>query len=247
MPRLHGVHMNDPQCRASLGAADRMDIASSAANILNEMHGWTVNQYGELDPQTLKIRPFEGSYKEWLYNRIRFWLQDAKQYSQITRADTEWVEEVLRASADEFDKHCSPTFVMGDFKAENMLVAYDTVRQAWRISGIFDFTTGYFGDGVADLPKMVIMYWDFEEQEAARHFVQMYLQGSAIKEGFVDRFRVHMLHQRLLDWGCAKAIGAVTWDPQLAFSEWAKDYVYAMDYLRSWIASCMWNSGLTFT
>lgn len=88
----------------------------------------------------------------------------------------------------------------------------------------------------ADLPKMVIMYWDFEEQEAARHFVQMYLQGSAIKEGFVDRFRVHMLHQRILDWGCAKAIGAVTWDPQLAFSEWAKDYVYAMDYLRSWIA-----------
>lgn len=232
MPRLHGVHMNEPQLRARLGAADRIDIASSAANILNEMHGWKVDQYGELDPRTQRIRPFEGSYKEWLYQRIRFWLEDAKQYSQITPTDTEWVEEVLRDSADEFDKHCSPTFVMGDFKAENMLVAYDTACQEWRISGIFDFTTGYFGDGAADLPKMVIMYWDLEEQEVARHFTQVYLQGSANKEGFVDRFRVHMLHQRILDWGCAKAIGAVTWDPQLTFSEWAKDYVYAMDYLR---------------
>ncbi|WP_127589650.1 phosphotransferase family protein [Paenibacillus lautus] len=232
MPRLHGVHMNDSQFRERLAAADRLDIASSAANMLNEMHGWKVEQYGELDPKTQRIHPFEGSYKEWLYHRIRFWLQDAKQYSQITPTDTEWVEGVLRDSADAFDKHCSPTFVMGDFKADNMLVAYDTVCQEWRISGIFDFTTGYFGDGVADLPKMVIMYWDFEEQEVARHFIQMYLQGSAIKEGFVDRFRVHMLHQRILDWGCAKAMGAVTWDPQLTFSEWAKDYVYAMDYLK---------------
>ena len=32
----------------------------------------------------------------------------------------------------------------------------------------------------------------------------MYLQGSAIKEGFVDRFRVHMLHQRILDWDVPK-------------------------------------------
>lgn len=232
MPRLSGVHMNDPHFRAGLGKADREEIADLAANVLNELHNWRVEQYGEFEPNTRTIRPFDGSYKEWLYKRIRFWLEDAKQYSAITPNDVDWVEDILRESESAFDKLCSPTFVMGDFKADNMLVEYDEAHKKWRMSGIFDFTTGYFGDGAADLPKMVIMHWNLEEQDTARQFIEMYLKGSAVKERFVERFRVHMLHQLILDWGCAKATNEVTWDPELSFSEWATGYVTAADYLK---------------
>lgn len=231
MPRLEGVHMNDPFYRAELSGADRREIASMSAMILNEMHTWKVEQYGELDPMTGTIRPFEGSYKKWLYNRIGFWLEDAKQYSVISPSDMKWVKEVMSDSEEAFDRLCTPTFVMGDFKADNMLFQYDKTLLEWRVSGIFDFTTGYFGDGAADLPKMVIMYLELGEQEAAQHFIETYVQGSADKSFFAERFRVHMLHQCILNWGCAHAIGQVTWDPELPFSEWAKMYVHAADFV----------------
>jgi len=46
-------------------------------------------------------------------------------------------------------------------------------------------------------------------------------------KGFKERFKVHMLHQRILDWGCAKAINPVTWDKNLSFSQWAETYTEA--------------------
>jgi len=233
MPRLEGVHMNDPIYQAELSEADRREIASLSAGILNEMHSWKVEQYGELDPMTGTILPFEGSYKKWLYNRIEFWLEDAKQYSVISPSDLKWVKKVLSDSEEAFDRLRTPVFVMGDFKADNILFQYDRARLEWRVSGIFDFTTGYFGDGAADLPKMVMMYLELGEQGAARHFIASYLQGSAADESFfAERFRVHMLHQCILNWGCAQATGQVTWDPELSFSEWANTYVSSADFVK---------------
>ncbi|WP_260412654.1 hypothetical protein [Alkalihalobacillus sp. TS-13] len=34
-----------------------------------------------------------------------------------------------------------------------------------------------------------------------------------------------MLHQRILAWGCATAIGMVTWEDYLPFSDWAARYI----------------------
>ncbi|WMT39660.1 hypothetical protein RE628_19960 [Paenibacillus sp. D2_2] len=109
---------------------------------------------------------------------------------------------------------------MGDFKADNILVQKST--ENWELSGIFDFTNGYFGDGIADLPKIVTMYQADGEDRLARHFISEYFNRIENKEAFKERFKVHMLHQRILDWGCAKAIGHVTWDDHLSFSEWAE-------------------------
>ncbi|WP_269082978.1 hypothetical protein [Sporosarcina globispora] len=40
-----------------------------------------------------------------------------------------------------------------------------------------------------------------------------------------------MLHQRILDWGCAKAIGMVMWDDDLPFSNWAAKYTDTVEGL----------------
>jgi hygromycin-B 7''-O-kinase len=231
MPRLPGRHINEPGFEAGLSVVDKKQIAELLAICLKELHSWKVDKYGEFDPKNRNVRPFEGSYKTWLYDRIRYWLEDAKKYSVITPRDIEWVEELLAASEGVFDDLRSPNFVMGDFKADNILVQDKT--NGWSLSGIFDFTTGYFGDGIADLPRMIAMYLDDGEEEVAKQFITVYFKCSEAKEAFVERFRVHMLHQRVLDWGCANAINNVTWDKDLSFSQWAERYTESATYLLS--------------
>lgn len=229
MPRLPGWHMHDPKLQAEVGFADRLELAKLLALRLSEMHGWQGECFGEWDPVNGRMRPFEGTYSSWLFNRILFWLDDARKYSVITEADVEWVKHLLNASRKCLDELKASCFVMGDFKADNLLV--ERGKKGWQLSGIFDFTSVYFGDGLADLPKMVISYMEEGQAELARQFMKTYLKhaNESSLESVAARFRVHMLHQRVLDWGCAHAIQRVTWDPRLSFAEWAKPYVEAAE------------------
>lgn len=230
MPRLPGRHFNDPDFQVKLNVDDKKRIAELLVECLCELHHWTAEFYGEFDPTYQHhIRPFEGSYKAWLFHRIRYWLADAKKYSEITARDVAWVEDLLLRSEEAFHNLRSSSFVMGDFKADNILIR--KTSKGWKLSGIFDFTTGYFGDGVADLPRIVAMYQENGDEEVSRHFISEYFNRAANQEGFKERFKVHMLHQRILDWGCAKAINDVTWDDNLSFSQWAEAYTEAAAFL----------------
>ncbi|MEC0233349.1 aminoglycoside phosphotransferase family protein [Paenibacillus kribbensis] len=222
MPRLYGEHIHTLKPQAKLTSLDKQQIAEKLAVALLELHSWKVKTSGELDTTTLAIRPFKISYRNWLYERIRYWLEDAQKYSDITAQDMEWVEDMLEGSRQAFDQQEAATFVMGDFKPQNVLV--QDGENGWRISGLFDFTTAYFGDGVADLPKITTMYLENGEKELAQHFLAVYFEGMNAKEGFMERFRVHMLHQQILNWGCAKAMKQVTWDDKLSFAEWAQTF-----------------------
>ncbi|MEC0091464.1 phosphotransferase family protein [Paenibacillus macquariensis] len=222
MPRLPGIHMNAPDIQPFLTTTeDKEHLAELMANTLVELHHWKVAQFGEFDPLTRTVRPFEGSYRTWLYSTIRYWINDATKYSIITAQDLIWVEHILQSSQNVFDDLHFPTFVMGDFKPENFLIHKH--NDEWTISGIFDFTTSYFGDGLADLPKITTMYLENGEEALARKFLSSYV-NSTEHQTFRDRFRVHMLHNCALVWGCAKATQQVTWDEELSFAEWAKRY-----------------------
>ncbi|WP_342428393.1 aminoglycoside phosphotransferase family protein [Paenibacillus sp. FSL L8-0158] len=223
MPRLYGHHIHTPELQAKLTSLDKQQMVEMLATVLLELHRWKVKNSGELDTTTLAIRPFEVSYRVWLYGRIRYWLEDAKKYSNISVQDMEWVEEILEGSRQAFDQLEAVTFVMGDFKPQNFLV--QNGNKGWGVSGLFDFTTAYFGDGVADLPKITTMYLENDEEELAKGFLTAYAQGMEAKEGFTERFRVHMLHQQVLNWGCAKAMKQVTWDEKLSFADWAQKFM----------------------
>ncbi|OAB43370.1 aminoglycoside phosphotransferase family protein [Paenibacillus glacialis] len=222
MPRLPGSHMNAVDIQSILTTTeDKESLVLLAAHTLAELHNWKVEQYGEFDPQLHTVRPFEGSYRTWLYTTIRYWINDATKYSTITTQDLTWVEQILEGSQDIFDDLNSPTYVMGDFKPENFLI--DKHNNEWSISGVFDFTTSYFGDGIADLPKMTTMYLENGDDELARMFLSSYLKSTK-QQAFRERFRVHMLHHCALVWGCAKATQHVTWDDELSFTQWAQRF-----------------------
>ncbi|MFD9625780.1 aminoglycoside phosphotransferase family protein [Peribacillus muralis] len=222
MPRLQGEHLNSEHLKNSLDLDDKYRIAELIAETLSEFHAWKADGFGELNLEKFDIIPFKGTYASWLYNRIMFWLEDAKKYSKITSEDFDWVNSLLYGSQDAFVDFSSPTFVMGDFKPENFLIYSEVSR--WEISGVFDFTNSYFADPISDLIKMIIFYLNNDESEIAKHLVSVYCSELEEKEDIKKRIKVHMLHQRVLDWGCAKAMNMVSWNTELPFSQWAKTY-----------------------
>ncbi|ETT86853.1 aminoglycoside phosphotransferase family protein [Viridibacillus sp. FSL R5-0477] len=229
MPRLKGKHLNDIEVADKLMSEDKIQIAESMANTLLQLHSWKVDVCGEFNPNTKNLSEFKEGFTIWLFNRIRYWVEDAKKYSKITLGDVNWVENVLQESLDAFDQFDTPTFVMGDFKPGNFLILYE--GHEWKISGVFDFTNAYFGDPLADLIKMLTMYIDHNELDVAKHFFKIYMTRTDEKEQIIQRLKVHMLMQRTLDWGCAKAIGAVTWDEDMSFSVWVEHYLKTMEEL----------------
>ncbi len=231
MRRLPGRHLTEPALAAGLSAGDREQIAELLAVSLVQLHRWKVDYAGEYDPKSRQIRPFQGSYRAWLYARIRYWLGDAGKYSLITQEDMQWVESLLDDAEGAFERLDSPSYVMGDFKADNILMHREANH--WQISGVLDFTNGYFGDGLADLPKIAIMYLNAGEAALAERFVRTYLDGVQTADCLAARLGVHLLMQLTLDWGCAKATHTVGWDEQLPFSEWAKRYTA---WVEKWLA-----------
>lgn len=229
MPRLKGLHLDATSLNTKLQVEDKRSIAESIAATLIEFHQWKVEDFGELNPKTFEISPFAPTYTEWLFDRIRYWLEDAKKYSEITARDFAWVSSLLEESREAFLQFDSPTFVMGDFKTGNFLV--HSKENLWEISGVFDFTNSYFADPLIDLVKMLIYYIDNGEKEIAAHLVHQYFRGTEVNIDIIQRMKVHLLHQRVLDWGSAKATGMVHWDEELSFSEWAGKYIIAVEKL----------------
>ncbi|MDX8363937.1 aminoglycoside phosphotransferase family protein [Cytobacillus sp. IB215665] len=144
MPLLPGKHLGEVSSK--LFFEDKFKIAEVIAETLTALHSWKVNAFGELYTKDFSLRAFEGTYRIWLYDRIIYWLNDAKKCSTITTEDISWVDEFLKSAKEYFDRITSPAVVMGDFKPENFLL--QTNDRGWSISGLFDFTNSYFGDPI---------------------------------------------------------------------------------------------------
>lgn len=229
MPRLEGSHLDAINLKTKLQSKDKRSIATSIASTLNDFHQWKVETFGELDPNTFEISPFAPTYTDWLFERILFWLEDAKKYSTITSKDFQWVQALLEESQSAF-LHCrTPTFVMGDFKPGNFLV--QSGENGWQISGVFDFTNSFFADPLSDLIKMLIFYFDHETLEIAQRFVDTYFAETKITKDMKQRIKVHLVHQRVLDWGGAKATNRLTWDDDLSFTDWVETYIERVENL----------------
>ena len=225
MPRLPGSHLGELEERGDLDADGRIQIAELLTDTLLRMHEWRTGIAGEWNPASRGISRFKAPIGSGCPHSIL--AEGCGELFVVTREDWEWVEELLAASAAAFNAFEDPVFVMGDFKADNLLLLHDGER--WRISGLFDFTTGYFGDGAADLPKLASMYSGRGERELAKRFILAYKDGLADKRQFDIRLQVHMLHQKVLDWGCAYAIGAVDWNREWTFRQWASAYVQILE------------------
>ena len=225
MPRLPGLQLGDPAVYAALSAADRRRIAAALGAMLARLHRLTWPHAGDYDLDVDTIVPFAGDYRDRVVARIRHNLAVAREHGAPTTAsDASWVETVLAAGYDMLGVPSEPCIVMEDYTTRNVVV--ERARQGWRVSGVFDLMTPYFGDGEADLSRQVAMYWD-DEPACARAFLRSYLGRRPPRQGFGARFPIYMLDDRLIIWTWAHRHGVVWWDRSQTLRTWAERYMAA--------------------
>lgn len=227
MPRMPGVQLADPAIRAQLSPHDRRAIARVMGRNLAVLQTLTWPESGSYDQSSDTIRPFDQPYGRWVGERIRTLLASAHAHSaRTTAADLAWAEEIIARAAAALTEPYQPCFVMEDYKEANTVAIPSD--GAWRISGVFDLMTAHFGDGEADLSRLVAMYLD-EDPALARAFVEVYHQHTPPRPGFRERFPLYMLYDRAIIWEYLER-AEPGWQPQpMTLREWAGPYLAALD------------------
>jgi len=116
---------------------------------------------------------------------------------------------------------------MQDYHEDNVVV--ERVDDEWRISGVFDLGGAYFGDGEADICRLLATYLR-EDVSLAREFLGEFLKASPPRPRFEQRFPTYMLLDRLIIWEFVQRA-----EPEAArmvsLREWAEHYTTALPRL----------------
>ncbi len=198
MPRLHGTSPAAPH----LTDAERLDIAQALGHTLAHMHQLTWPRAGVYDLSSNSIQPFGEGFAHWIAADILRWLVLARANGPATTPDDVlWVEHVIGEAHAARARPFQPCFVMNDYNLGNVLV--HRIHGTWQVSGLFDLMEYYFGDGEADLMRLIAVYLEQGHQRGvplARAFVTTYLTQKPAGTGFAERYALYMLRDRLIVW-----------------------------------------------
>jgi hygromycin-B 7''-O-kinase len=223
MPRLTGVTVHE----GGLTVDEQTMATRAMARTLAQVHTLTWPFAGEYDLPSNAPRPFANGYAQWLVDDTRRWRLLCQEMGFITAADLAWTERIITAAQPALTVAFQPCFVMNDYNPGNVLVA--PMEGEWRVSGLFDLVEYYFGDGEADLVRMVAFLLDLgrhQDPRLAQAFVEAYFESAASRPGFVERYRLAMVRDRLQVWEYVKRVGAEGLVPAgKSFQEYAERYV----------------------
>lgn len=197
MPRLYGRSPADQD----LTTSERLDIAQALGHNLVQLHQLTWPIAGAYDLPSNSIQPFDEGFAEWIITDVRRWLAAAQANGETTPDDSVWVEQVISAAHSALAQVFQPCFVMNDYNPGNLLVSH--VNGSWRVSGLFDLMEYYFGDGEADLMRLIAIYLEqgqYHGVPLARAFATTYLAQKPARTGFAERYALYMLRDRLIMW-----------------------------------------------
>jgi hygromycin-B 7''-O-kinase len=217
MPRMPGLQVTDREVRRDLSAADLRAIARAMAHNLVAMQQVTMPHCSRYDPDRDVVRPVPiADHANWPFNegygevndppahrdlviaRFRRILERARAANdRTTAADQKWAEEIIERARPGLEPPFVPCFTMEDYQEGNAVLSCTSA--GWSVSGVFDFMGCYFGDGETDLSRTAAEYFD-QDQGLAREFLTTYLKLRPPRAGFLGRFRLYMLLDRLIIW-----------------------------------------------
>lgn len=229
MPRLHGMNPVDHE----LPIAEKLAIAHALGQNLAQLHTLTWPFAGEYDLASNTIQPFTGGFTQWLMSDVRRWLALACENSNATTADdVAWAESIIDKAQAALAVEFQPCFVMNDYNPGNVVV--DRVHGTWQVTGLFDLMEYYFGDGEADLMRLIAIYLDKEAQDGwqlAQTFGRSYLDRRPARPGLAARCALYMLRDRLIVWEYGTR-PANHWFPAgQSFHDYAERYLLSCRYL----------------
>jgi hygromycin-B 7''-O-kinase len=222
MPRLHGTSPADPH----LTDAEQLDIAQVLGHNLVHLHQLTWPVAGVYDLTSNNIQPFGEGFAQWIVADIRRWLATARANGvAITTDDIRWVEQVIGEAHAALARAFQPCFVMNDYNPGNVLV--NRRHGSWWVSGLFDLMEYYFGDGEADLMRLIAIYLEQGQQHGVRlahAFASSYLMHKPAREGFAERYALYMLRDRLIAWEYGTRPGNNWFAPGQSFRDYAEPF-----------------------
>jgi hygromycin-B 7''-O-kinase len=198
MPRLHGRSAADH----TLGDAEQLDIARALGQNLAHLHQLTWPFSGEYNLASDTIQPFDEGFARWIVADTRQWLAKARTNGLATTADDAvWTEHVIAQAQSALERAFLPCFVMNDYNPGNVLV--ERIDGTWHVSGLFDLMEYYFGNGEADLMRLIAIYLERDQQhgvELAHTFASRYLAQNRPRQSFRERYAFFVLRDRLIAW-----------------------------------------------
>jgi len=143
-----------------------------------------------------------------------------------TDDDIAWTEQVISDAQPALAVDFQPCFVMNDYNPGNVLV--ERVQGEWRVTGLFDLMEYYFGNGEADLMRLVASYLargQENDRKLAQTFGTAYLESRSASQGFAERYALFMLRDRLIVWEYGTRPGQ-NWFPEgQSFRDYAERYI----------------------
>lgn len=241
MPRLSGLPLASPEIQAMLSDRERIEIAAAMGETLAGLHQCQQSHPGVYDAETGTVRPLRATYvapwlitaaywddttdqqlssaeiyRRWIRSRIDFFQQRALVKSDPTTGRTTTPDDVAWINAI-FDEYSSallepfqPCYVMNDFKEGNTIAA--KIDGRWQITGVVDLGEGYFGDGEADLSRILSAYKIGEPsaEERVYAFLNAYCRTrgkQAVRPGFMKRFAIYLMMDQMIGWSYGRQLG----------------------------------------
>lgn len=248
MPRMPGLQITDPQVYDPLPEQDKQQIAQAMGATLAQLHRVTWPICGRYDFLTQTIQPLQLQQElAWPFPAdvpshnpvqlpfshlvvaiVRHQLQLQYTRKLISNQDVSWGEHIIEQAIQATDDDFQPTLVLADYSKHNLVV--ERQHEQWRVSGIFDLMSLFFGNSEMDLARPVAIFLE-EEKSRAETFLQAYRQIHRAHPGFAARFAMYMLMDRLVIWAFAKGNQKCWWDESLTFRQWAEPFVsFASQY-----------------
>jgi aminoglycoside phosphotransferase (APT) family kinase protein len=152
---------------------------------------------------------------------------DEAQGRITTADDLKWVESVIEKYRHALAVPFQPCFVMEDFKEGNTVVS--KIEGKWKVTGVFDLGSAYFGDGEADLSRALLMYGaaNPDPDGRSRAFLKAYFCGGEVelRPGFMERAMVYFLMNSVIFWSFFRKLG--NYDQYADFRTWFEPQLQA--------------------
>ncbi len=175
-------------------------------------------EFGDVDVDSLRFTSFPGGETRFIIEQTKGINKLATQNSVLSHEDIDWMETIFRAAAEVSPPR--PTYVHVDFKIGNLCV--EKMNGDYRVSGLFDFHEGRFGNGAVDLVRQGCSFID-HSIDLAQAFVQSLIAHAGYDPRVKPLMRLFLINDRMKIWGYFSQPGVKSPLPVAGgFKRWAE-------------------------
>jgi aminoglycoside phosphotransferase (APT) family kinase protein len=194
LTRLPGASI--AESRASLAPEEVTKLAAASGRALDCLHQIEFAQFGDFSD--LVKRPF-ATWQKFFLDYAEYYLAEANRSGQIDSAQEIALNEILLQMEPQLAGVNQGVFVHSDFHYENIL------QQDGRLTGLLDFEWAHSGDPAADFVSAGERQRVLPESEEA--FMEGYLDGMEISNGFWERVKLYRIFLDLEDAVTCRRLG----------------------------------------